>query len=246
MTTEFDLIFAEFASELDALSEMASIPRGTGGGAPSARARIAAGNGATLLLAATFEEFVRQQVRAAFREKAKNAKGMSSFPAKIVSAVWRTSLESLARTPFDEIEADGSKAGAVLAQTQLFCLRKDITADVADALSKNEYNMRPGEIGRLFNQIGIVSIVSKISQFEPLIEFVGLDTAGKTTTAIEGRIEEFFRKRNEIAHAIKLSASSGASQLASDIEFFRVIGQAMTYAIDQDIKAANANLELAT
>jgi hypothetical protein len=124
MLTEYDAIFGEFSSELDALAEMARAPADIGVSGLTARARVAAGNGATLLLAATFEEYVRQQVRAAFREKTKQAKGMNDFPRKIAATVWRRSLEGLARTPFAEIESDGRKTGERLTATLAFCLKK--------------------------------------------------------------------------------------------------------------------------
>jgi hypothetical protein len=106
MATEFELIFDDFSAELGALAEMAESSRTAGSAGLTPRARIAAGNGAVLLLAAMFEEYIRQQVRAAFREKTRGATGMAEFPDKLVAVVWKRSLEALARTPFDEIEAD--------------------------------------------------------------------------------------------------------------------------------------------
>jgi hypothetical protein len=155
MVTEFDAIFGEFSSELDALAEMARSPGDMHPQASSPRARIAAGNGATLLLAATFEEYVRQQVRAAFRVKVKRARSMTDFPGKIASTVWRRSLELLARTPFEDIESDGTKTDARVAATLSFCLRREIAADVGDVLSHNQNNMRLPELKGLFKQIGV-------------------------------------------------------------------------------------------
>jgi hypothetical protein len=51
-------------------------------------------------------KFVRQLVKAAFAAKAKKSKTIADFPPKIAGTVWRRSLELLARTPFDEIEAN--------------------------------------------------------------------------------------------------------------------------------------------
>jgi hypothetical protein len=202
MLTEFDVIFNEFSSELDALSEMALSPTDIGPKGPTARARIAAGNGATLLLAATFEEYIRQQVRAAFRKKSKHATSIKDFPAKIASTVWKRSLEALARTSFEDIEADSRKTDARLAATLSFCLRKEITADVGEILSHNESNMRLQELGRLFNQIGLHDIVSVACEDDALQEMLGADTSGEARALLESRFSDFFRRRNEIAHAI--------------------------------------------
>ena len=233
MATEFDVIFGDFADELDAISEMADARGGLGSEGSTARARIAAGNGATLLLAATFEEYVRQQVRAAFAEKARRAKSMSDFPAKIASTVWRRSLEGLARTPFEEIETDGGKANVRVAATLSFCLRKEITADVADILSHNDYNMRPRELKRLFNQIGMKNIIATVCEDKDIVDFLGADAPGKAMVLLESRLEQFFRRRNEIAHAIKLGSASGPTELYQDVELFRVFGRALSVAIQR-------------
>jgi hypothetical protein len=231
MLTEFDVIFSDFAGELDALAEMARTPPDLGPGAPTPRARIAAGNGATLLLAATFEEYVRQQVRAVFREKSKHAKDMKDFPVKIAATVWRRSLESLARTPFEEVEADGRKTDARLAATLSFCLKKDITADVGEVLSRNDTNMRLQELGRLFNQIGVKEVIAKCCEDPDILEYLGADSAGKANALLETRFKEFFRRRNEIAHAIQLGSSSGPTELLNDIEMFRIFARALSTVV---------------
>jgi hypothetical protein len=173
MLTEFDAIFSEFESELEALVELAHGPADVGPSPLTARARIAAGNGATLLLAATFEEYVRAQVRAAFREKTKHAKDMKDFPPKMAGTVWRRSLEGLARKPFEEIESDGRGTDARLTATLSFCLKKEITADVSEIIASNDINMRLNELGRLFNQIGLKEIISKCCEDGSLMEYLG-------------------------------------------------------------------------
>jgi hypothetical protein len=230
MPLEFGIIFDEFAAELDALTEMAkSAPDSGGSGAAglTARARIAVANGATLLLAATFEEFIRQQVREAFRSKAKHAKSFADFPAKIVRTVWRQSLEGLARTPFEDIETKGSAIDARVAATLAFCLRREMAADVSESLSHNDHNMRPQELHRLFSQIGFPSIIAKVAEDESLIEILSADTPGKASSLVEARLNDFFRRRNAIAHAIELGSSSGPSQLIQDIELLRIFGRAL-------------------
>jgi hypothetical protein len=185
-------------------------------------------------MAATFEEFVRQQVRAAFREKVKRAKSIGDFPAKIASTVWRRSLETLAKIAFEDVESDGRRVSSKLEQTELFCIKKVVTADVAEVLSHNDANMRPSQLGALFNQIGINSIISKAARHEPVINFLGVGSADKATGAIETRMEQFFRRRNDIAHAINQSTSSGPEELAQDIEFFRILGNALTAALEAE------------
>ena len=239
MATEFDLSFEDFDAELTALAEMAGGSGGGRGSELSARARIAAGNGAVLLLAATFEEHIHQQVRSAFTAKACIAGEMSGFPKKIASVVWKRSLELLARRPFGEIESDIRQADATVSATLDFCLRKDITADVGAALSHNENNMKAGELNRLFNQLGLNSIISELCQRGTIVGFLGCDGPGKANAEIEARIDDFFRRRNDVAHAIQLGSSSGPTELLNDIDLFREIAKSLSLTLNEmTIKAS--------
>ncbi|MES1973112.1 MAG: HEPN domain-containing protein [Pseudomonadota bacterium] len=238
MATDFDLAFDEFSGELDALSEMAIGSGSSSATALSPRARIAAGNGAMLLLAAIFEEHIRQQVRSAFQVKSRMAADLSQFPDKIASVVWKRSLESLARKPFDEIEADTRAVDNIISSTLSFCLRKRSDADVSDRIAHNENNMRPAELNRLFNQIGFKNVVGAACERPDLIAFLGCDGAGKANLEFVARLDDFFRRRNEVAHAIQIGSSSGPSELIRDIDLFRLFARSLAEAINDLISPA--------
>jgi hypothetical protein len=227
MVTEFDLVFEDFEAELRALEGMIASLATTGEGPTSARARVAGANAATLLLAATFEEFVRQEVRAVFTTKAATAAGLDDFPNKIAGAVWRRSLERLARTSLEDLSSDPSALNDTLKATIDFCIAKDVKADVSDAVVHNENNMRPGQLNQLFNQLGLKGMCGKACEYEPLASHLGCDSPGKALIELESRLEDFFRRRNEIAHAIQLNSSSGPPALASDISLFREFGKGL-------------------
>lgn len=239
MDTEFEVIYSEFSAELDALMEAARAPQG---GQPSAtvRQRIAAANGATLLLAATFEEYIRQQVRAAYREKTKSANDMEELPGKIASTVWRRSLLALARTPFKEIESDIQRIDAHVMATLSFCLRKDFTADVGETLSHNENNMRPDQLNSLFNGIGVKSVMRRSCEYRELINHLGVDTPGKANSVLTSKFEEFYRRRNSIAHALRLTSSSGPAELEQDIQLFRIFGHSLSKTLAKVMKPKSA------
>jgi hypothetical protein len=227
MITEFDLIYDDFAIELDALDGMISSVIASGTTATASRSRVAGANAATLLLAATFEEFVRQTVRALFNAKVKAAKDISEFPKKIAANVWRRSLEMLARTSFEDIQGKGRDVGDKLNAIQKFCIEKDIKADVSKALAHNENNMRPGQLNQLFNQIGVDNMCGRTCNNADLVKVLGCDSPGKAISALESRLEDFFRRRNDIAHAVQLNSSSGPTSLAADILLFRAFGRAL-------------------
>jgi hypothetical protein len=233
MATEFELILEDFEAELSAIEAMIATLSTTGGSASPARARIAGANAATLLLAATFEEFVRQEVKATFVARAAAASGMNDFPAKIARVVWRRSLERLSKEPLEDLERDPSGLDDKLKAAVGFCIQKDLKADVSDAVAYNENNMRPAELNRLFNQLGLKDACSKAAEYAPLAKFLGCDSLGKANLVLRSRLEDFFVRRNTIAHAIQLNSSSGAPALAADIEFFRELGRALAIASAQ-------------
>ena len=235
MPTDFELTFEEFSTELDALSEMTTAPKECAVGSLTPRARIAAGNAATLLLAAVFEEYVRQQVKAAFKEKGKRAKGISDFPDNIASKVWRRSLETLARTQFEEVEANPRILEERFAAVVSFSIKKDIMSDVSDAIAHNENNMRPRQLAELFNLIGVSKILHKACGDKDLMGHLNCDEPEKAHSALLTRVEDFFRRRNHVAHAIKLGSSSGPSVISQDVELFRVFGQSLFRALNREL-----------
>lgn len=235
MALAFDANLDQFAAELKALSELAAMSGAAG--TASARARIAAGNGATLLLAATFEDFIREQVKSVFQYKLSDGGNVSTFPDRLPAVVWKRSLESLARSSFDDLVADSSAAISQIDLVTAFCFRGELSDAVSDALAHNDVNMRPSEIGRLFNQIGIKSIIAETCQNDELVGLFGAGSAGKTTSTVETFLEDFFRRRNAIAHSLGKGSSSGPAGIDRDIELIGGFGKALTATLIRILQA---------
>jgi hypothetical protein len=235
METEFAPIFEDFAADLDALKKMLPIAEEGDSHPQSAKARIAAGNAATLLLAAVFEEYIRQMVKAAFREKSKVANGIKDFPPKIAANVWRQALEMLARVEIEDVEANTTSYEARLGAIVAFSLKKDITSDVGDVLAHNKNNMRPNQLLELFNQIGVKHILKKACEDQCLQAYFGSQNANDTCTSLTTALNDFIERRNLIAHAIGLNSSSGPEQLSQDIELLSTFGRALQQALEREL-----------
>lgn len=237
METEFTPIFEEFASDLDALKKMLAIAEEGDHHPQSAKARIAAGNAATLLLAALFEEYIRQMVKASFREKVKVANGIKDFPSRIAANVWRQALERLARVEIDDVEANSISYQTRLEAVVAFSLKKDITSDVSDVLAHNKNNMRPEQLLQLFNQIGINNILQKSCKDPDLQIYLGsTEDVNKVYESLTVALNDFFKRRNYIAHAIGHNNSSGPMQLGQDIELFLTFGRSLLRALEDELK----------
>jgi hypothetical protein len=233
---ELSALHDEFLGELKGIREFANPVSDDSAKALSARARVAAANGATLLLAALYEECVRQMVRASFNFRRVTAAGRLSFPEKLPSIIWRRSLELLARKQLDDLVRDGSQVDLQLKDIVSFCIKGDLAADVSNAVSHNENNMRPEEMGRLFNQIGIQGIVTKLGECPDVQTYFGLDNPEKTAESTRSALEDFFRRRNEIAHAIQIGASDGPVSLAKDVEFFEIVSGGLVYVLTRELE----------
>jgi hypothetical protein len=245
METAFALIFEEFSAELNALTNMVVTPTESEGHTQPAKARIAAGNAATLLLAAVFEEYVRQLVKAAFREKSNCAKGIQDFPKDIAANVWRLTLQNLARVNIEDVEANPQDYEARLAAIVAFSLKKDISSDVAEALAHNENNMRPQQLTQLFNQIGVKKIMHKSCEDQDMLAYLGSDNTDHAYQHLAAALNDFFKRRNYIAHAIQLNNSSGPVQLNKDIQLFFTFGRALQRALDREFSLAPATSPVA-
>lgn len=227
-------IHDEFLGELQGIKEFSSPPVDGSARTLSARARVAAANGATLLLAALYEECVRQFVKALFNFRRATEDGRSKFPDKLPSIIWRRSLELLSKKQLDDLVRSGGQTSAQLRDIVSFCIRGDLNADVSSAVSHNENNMRPEEMGRLFNQVGLQNVLQRLGETDDLKTYFAEDNPGRVAERIRATLEDFFRRRNEIAHAIQIGASIGPTTLNDDVEFFEKISSGLVCILKFD------------
>jgi len=63
------------------------------------------------------------------------------------------------------------------------------------------------------------------------------DNAGRAAERTRSTIEDFFRRRNEIAHAIQIGASIGPTSLAEDVEFFEAVSGGLIHVLTRELLA---------
>ena len=108
-----------------------------------------------------------------------------------------------------------------------------MSANVDKDISHNESNMRPGEITRLFNQIGLKDILSECCSRDLVLNHFNCDKPGQAVEAARASLEEFFLKRNIIAHEISFGSSDGPTSIHNDVETFRTIAHGLAQAVDE-------------
>ncbi len=156
MTTSiFELIREDFVGEIDTIRQLVGTFDGPG---KTAKARIAAANSATLLVAATFEEFVREMAREHARVVVTTSPSFDKLPKKLVSTAWKRSMEGLARVRLD-VEQSARESLMVDTHARFSVAysfaKGDLTQDIYRDLIHNENNMRPNELNSMFNVAGL-------------------------------------------------------------------------------------------
>lgn len=234
MANAFEVITEEFVDDMEvirSLVETFSDPQTT------AKARIAAANSATLLVAATFEEFVREMAREYARVIVTNAGSFEKLPTKLASIAWKRTMEGLSKVRLDSKQINGGTEhgfGSALARFTVvheFC-QGDLTKDIYRDLIHNENNMRPGEVNSLFKVSGLSDICAKLSDKQQVLDVFGETEPGKAHGKLLSELEEFFERRNVIAHALKRGQSSGPAQIINDINLLASFGRALSETLN--------------
>jgi hypothetical protein len=246
MTSVFTVLFEEFDEELAAIKILVDAAADPKLGRP--KARVAGANAATLLLAATFEEYVREVARAFARAVVESCSSHEKLPPRLASVAWRRTMEALARVRLSATEVGFSRdnvfaeALARFTVTYEFC-RGDLSQDIYQDLIHNENNMRAREINSLFNISGLRDVCLLASGDEEFMSLLGEVEPRKARGQLVQRLEEYFEQKNQVAHAINAMRSSSPEQILTDIELLRSFGNALCAVLEQQISCASGTGE---
>lgn len=235
VSTAFSLITEEFGDDLDAIRSLVKAFDDPHKSAP--KARIVAANSATLILAATFEEFVREMARAYARAVVTAIDSFERLPPRLAYTAWRRTMQALARIRIDRRIKTFSEENVfsdALTRFNIvyeFC-KGDLSRDIYNELIYNENSMRPGEINSLFNVSDLSDVCSKLAEKKPLLENFGEAEAGKAHGRLLASLEEFFERRNAIAHQLNPARSSGSDQILKDIDMFDAFGKSLCETLE--------------
>jgi len=223
VNTVFSVIVDDFH---EALIPLKDIVRDGQAKKSSMLARVASVNASTLLLAATFEEFIRQMARECVAQAVAKANNIDDLPDDLIDTAWRRTFHVFSRSR----KADGTSKKEALrflakkAQPSIDALCKfvegDIKQDIFEHLIHNENNMAPEEINRLFKVGGLPNVCGEACKSIALKAFFKLDDDGKTHGALVSSLNAFFERRNRIAHSLNSKSSSSSDEILRDICMF--------------------------
>ena len=243
MSSEFSVIFEEFDEELEAISAIITAFSDPKTGNP--KTRVAAANSATLLLAATFEEFIREMARTYARAVVMGANTFDQIPSRIISTAWKRSMEALSKIRLDTKEK-GRAYEMVFAEAQFrfnvvyeFC-NGDKTKDIYKDLIHNDNNMRPGEINGLFRVSDLSNICRTVCDRKILSDAFAESDPNKAHGQLMVSLEEFFDRRNQIAHSIAIMRSTSPDLIRKDIDMLSRLGKALCETLEEIAPVSNA------
>nr|WP_277622744.1 HEPN domain-containing protein [Sphingomonas telluris] len=231
------MVVEEFEEELAAISALVNAAADPSLGGP--RARVAGANAAILLLAATFEEFVRELARSFARAVVEGCDSYDKLPPRLATVAWRRTMESLARLRLnDRTEVFSRESIFADAQTRFtiayeFC-RGDLTQDIYQELIHNESNMRPQELNSLFNLSGLGNVCGLASAEAELLTELGETEPGQAAPRLVERLEDFFERRNQVAHSLNSMRSSGPEQITADIALLSAFGRSVQKVLERE------------
>jgi hypothetical protein len=222
----FELITEEFVNDLGAIRQWMTILSSIG---YPARLRIASSNAATLLVAATFEEYIREMAREYARFVVTSSKSLDQLPSKLTATAWRRTLEKLARMKMDDGLGREGVFGTAQARFSVvyeFC-NGDLSKDIYMDLIHNENNMRHDEINSMFKVSGFSNVCGRASETKSLKDYFGEFETSRTHGKLRGAIDDFIDRRNQTAHELSRGHSGSSDQILRDIDLLEKFGHAL-------------------
>ncbi|MCA3364583.1 MAG: hypothetical protein INF79_03080 [Roseomonas sp.] len=223
MSTVFSVIIDDFHQALLPLKDIVQDGQAK---KSSMLARVASVNAATLLLAATFEEFIRQMARQFAIEVVASAGKIDDVPYALLETAWRRTLHVLTQSNKSDgvSKKEALRFAAKRARPTIDALcsfiEGDIGQDIFENLIHNENNMGSEEINQLFKVGGVSNICIETCKSGALKAFFEADDDVATHTALLSALKGFFKRRNQIAHSLNSKNSSSPNEILRDICIF--------------------------
>ena len=96
--------------------------------------------------------------------------------------------------------------------------------------------MRGGEVNKLFKVGGLSNVCSRICAQGSLKELFDRNEEGEAHGDLLAALEDFFNRRNEIAHSLNSAKSSAPAEISRYIDMFRAfskdLGATLEAAVD--------------
>ena len=254
---DFDLALSDFqrqTSVLVALLNVVDATAASGGNDAGPQSHLPAlppggqntmAAAAIVLLAAHFEEYVRQQVQEYATHMVLEYEHLTEVEReKFTDAYWRggTGRLSRIRPKGDPLWMGGAERN--LRSLIAFPIAGNTTEFSAPLLSEHENNMRWDTIAELAGRIGLRKLGEAMFGHMDLRTNVGAGNKNDFEQALQRRLNEFYHRRNEIVHSIAQTAGIGVSVFAQWVEFISLIAAAFAGAAKDSFAKFQADIQV--
>lgn len=216
---------AKFVSSLDSPKESPSV-------------RVAAVNSAVLLIAATFEEFVKEMATLSVRHSVNSSDSVSKIPTILLRTAWRRTFGAIA----DENVPQSTDQKRILnvvnraddrTKSLLAFFRGDLTQEIYDDLVHNQDAMRVQQINSLFGISAIKDICKMTSENHQIIEHFKSEGADQGSIDLNNFIDHFIDHRNQVAHRLSSVSSLAPKELRDYVTTFQVFAQSLCETLEK-------------
>lgn len=237
MANSFSVIVEDFDEALTSLGLLVQIGQGR---AVPAKTRVASIHATTLMLAAAFEEFIREMAHENAVQVVNRAYGISALPDTLPATAWKRTLSDLARIQRNgrsTIETLRMLAKQARPKIDALCsfVEGDIGQNIYDHLIYNESNMRAREINRMFKISGLREVCLRVCEQASLKEFFDHDDVAQTHGDLLRALDMFINRRNEIAHSLNSAISSAPQEVFRVIEMFRAFAKDLEATLETEL-----------
>lgn len=242
MATDFRATTDAFVQSLDTIGEFVSAldsPQSTDSPRPKPRVRVAVVNSAMLLIAATFEEFVREMANLSARHAVKASHALSDLPTSLLRTAWQRTFGSIASAVIPQsTDSQGIMSAVTEAEgrttTLLAFLRGDFTQEIYDGLVHNDGAMRIRQINSLFRISDIKDVCKLTSQSQCIIDHFNSDSADQASSDLNNFIDQFIEQRNDIAHRLNSAISLAPKDVHEHIGTFHVFANSLCDTLERE------------
>ena len=242
MTTDFRVTADEFSQSLGTIGEFVS-DLDSSSATPSVR--VAAVNSGILLIAATFEEFIREMATLSVRHTVKASSALSDVPTRVLRTAWQRTFSSIADLTIAQNTDNKGIMKAVndaegRSKTLLAFLRGDITQEIYTGLVDNASAMRVKQINYLFRISNIGNVCHLTSENPRVIDHFNAENPDQGSADLNKFINEFIDQRNEIAHRLNSATSLAPKDVHKYIDTFCVFAHSLCEILEHQHAAQTA------
>lgn len=225
---------AQRPSESPTHSPLPAVPRGGQNTISSA---------SIVLLAAHFEEYIRQQVQEYSQAIINHISNLEEDArVKFLRVYWRGGVSRLNRLDPGDLDW-ASDARSSLHSLTKFPIDDDSDHIDTRLVTEHENNMRWETITELTGRVGIKTLSDRIFGHSPLRDHCDVQKRSDMASSMRKELNSFYKLRNTIVHSISQSTGIGRSIVDKWCIFLELFAEAFSIALEQALNEFNTDIE---